>query len=276
MAEASTFLDTRRDEKRGLKAVCKLKEEDSAAPSGEVVFHQLDVTDSASIDSLVEFVSTRFGKLDILVNNAGMSGINLDFQAFTSAVERVGGWPTDEEEVKTMATQNYKLAVECLETNYYGAKRVTEALIPLLEQSDSARIVNISSIFGLLQQIPGKSITDDLGDIKSLTKDRIDDILKDFLEDFRQGKLKAKGWPENISAYKMSKAALNAYTRLLAKEFPSSLVNSVCPGFVRTDMTSNNGVLAAHEGAESPVHLALLLKTGPSGLFFSRKEVSNF
>ncbi|XP_031376137.1 (+)-neomenthol dehydrogenase-like isoform X3 [Punica granatum] len=97
MAEASTFLDTRRhavvtgankgigleicrqlaskgvtvvltsrDEKRGLKAVCKLKEEDSAAPSGEVVFHQLDVTDSASIDSLVEFVSTRFGKLDIL------------------------------------------------------------------------------------------------------------------------------------------------------------------------------------------------------------------
>ncbi|XP_031395215.1 (+)-neomenthol dehydrogenase-like [Punica granatum] len=175
-----------------------------------------------------------------------------------------------------MSTQNYKLAIECLETNYYGAKRVTEALIPLLQQSDSARIVNISSFLGLLQQIPGKSITDDLGDIKSLTKDRIDDILKDFLEDFRQGKLKAKGWPENISAYKMSKAALNAYTRLLAKEFPSSLVNSVCPGFVRTDMTSNNGVLAAHEGAESPVHLALLLKTGPSGLFFSRKEVSNF
>ncbi|OWM64206.1 hypothetical protein CDL15_Pgr018777 [Punica granatum] len=241
---------TSREEKKGLEAICKLKEGGSAAPSGEVVFHQLDVIDSASIDSLVEFVSTRFGKLDIP--------------------------PTDEEELKMIATQNYKLAIEFLETNYYCAKRVTEALIPLLQQSDSARIVNISSFLGLLQQIPAKSITDDLGDIKSLTKDRIDDILKDFLEDFRQGKLKAKGWPANVSAYKMSKAALNAYTRLLAKEFPSFLVNTICPGFVRTDMTGNNGVLTAHEGAESPVHLALLLKTGPSGLFFSRKEVPNF
>ncbi|XP_031376136.1 (+)-neomenthol dehydrogenase-like isoform X2 [Punica granatum] len=117
MAEASTFLDTRRhavvtgankgigleicrqlaskgvtvvltsrDEKRGLKAVCKLKEEDSAAPSGEVVFHQLDVTDSASIDSLVEFVSTRFGKLDILVHKGGSNFPLITYFIFLSCV----------------------------------------------------------------------------------------------------------------------------------------------------------------------------------------------
>ncbi|PKI49570.1 hypothetical protein CRG98_030026 [Punica granatum] len=240
MAEASTFLDTR------------------------------------SIDSLVEFVSTRFGKLDILVNNAGINGIILDFQAFTSAVERVGGWPTDEEEWKMMATQNYKLAIECLETNYFGAKRVTEALLPLLQQSSSARIVNVSSDLGFLQNIPGESIKDALGDIENLTGNQIEEILKKFLEDFQRGQLAAKGWPETISAYKLSKAAMNAYTRLLAKEFPTFLVNSVCPGFVKTDMTGNNGLLSAPQGAEGPVHLALLPEMGPSGLCFFRKEVCSF
>ncbi|OWM64210.1 hypothetical protein CDL15_Pgr018781 [Punica granatum] len=271
-----TVVLTSRDEKSGLKAVCKLKEEGSAAPSGEVVFHQLDVTDSASIDSLVEFVSTRFEKLDILVNNAGISGTIIDFQALTSAVERVGGWPTDEAEWKTMATQNYKLAVDSAETNYFGSKRVTEALLPLLQQSSSARIVNVSSELGLLQNIPGESIKDALGEIENLTGNQIEEILKKFLEDFQQGQLVAKGWPETISAYKLSKAALNAYTRLLAKEFPTFLVNSVFPGFVKTDITGNNGLLCAPEGAEGPVHLALLPETGPSGLCFFGKEVGSF
>ncbi|PKI39953.1 hypothetical protein CRG98_039616 [Punica granatum] len=205
-----------RDEKRGLEAVCKLKEESSVALSGEVVFHQLDVTNSASIDSLAEFVRTQFGKLDILVNNAGIVGTVIDYHALTAAVERVGGW-----------------------------------------------------------NIPGKSIRDALEDIENLTKDRIDEIFKEFLGDLQQGQLEAKGWPQNMSAYKLSEAALNAYTRLLTKDFPSILVNSVCPGFVMTDITGNNGFLSAAEGAESPVHLALLPEDGPSGLFFSRKEVSN-
>ncbi|XP_031405759.1 (+)-neomenthol dehydrogenase-like isoform X1 [Punica granatum] len=270
-----TVVLTSRDQKRGLEAVCKLKEESSVTLSGEVVFHKLDVTNSASIDSLAEFIRTQFGKLDILVNNAAIVGTVIDYVALTGAVERVGGLPTDDCEWKMMANQNYQLAVECLETNYYGPKRVTEALLPLLQQSNSARIVNVSSVSGLLQNIPGKSIRDALGDIENLTKDRIDKIFKDFLGDLQQGQLEAKGWPENMSAYKLSKAALNAYTRLLAKDFPSILVNSVCPGFVKTDMTGNNGFLSAAEGAESPVHLALLPETGPSGLFFSKKEVSN-
>lgn len=59
--------------------------------------------------------------------------------------------PTDEQEWKKMASQDYKLAKECVETNYYGAKRVTEALLPMLQQSDSARIVNVASFLGLLE-----------------------------------------------------------------------------------------------------------------------------
>lgn len=55
---------TAREKNRGLEAVEKLK---GFGLSNHVVFHQLDVTDPASIASLAEFIKTRFGKLDILV-----------------------------------------------------------------------------------------------------------------------------------------------------------------------------------------------------------------
>ncbi|KAK4769788.1 hypothetical protein SAY87_030320 [Trapa incisa] len=93
-----TVILTSRDEKKGLEAVCRLKEElsqqgsASLAGVGEVLFHQLEVTDSASIGSLVEFIESQYGKLDILVNNAGISGIVMDGNAFRRAVERAGGW----------------------------------------------------------------------------------------------------------------------------------------------------------------------------------------
>ncbi|XP_031395204.1 (+)-neomenthol dehydrogenase-like [Punica granatum] len=146
----------------------------------------------------------------------------------------------------------------------------------LLQMLLSVLVVGFFHCLVNYQHIPGKPIRDELGDIGNLTKDRIEEILKDFLEDFRQGQLEAKGWLGNISAYKMSKAALIAYTSFLAKEIPSVLVNSICPGFVKTDINGNNGVLSAQEGAESPVYLALLPETGPSGLLFSKKEVCSF
>jgi NADP-dependent 3-hydroxy acid dehydrogenase YdfG len=55
---------TGRDEKRGLEALEKLKH---TALSDHVLFHQLDVSDPATITSLADFIRTQFGKLDILV-----------------------------------------------------------------------------------------------------------------------------------------------------------------------------------------------------------------
>ncbi|XP_031376131.1 (+)-neomenthol dehydrogenase-like [Punica granatum] len=71
-----TAVLTSRDEKRGLEALRKLKEESCPALLGEVVFHWLHVTDSASIDSLVDLIRNRIGKLDILVH------YNMFFVAF--------------------------------------------------------------------------------------------------------------------------------------------------------------------------------------------------
>lgn len=55
--------------------------------------------------------------------------------------------------LKGIMDQTYEKTKGCLETNFYGTKRVTEALLPLLHLSKSARIVNMSSLYGLLKVI---------------------------------------------------------------------------------------------------------------------------
>lgn len=60
-----TVILTARDEKKGLDALEKLKE---FPFSDNLLFHQLDVSDSSSVSSLAEFVRVQFGKLDILVS----------------------------------------------------------------------------------------------------------------------------------------------------------------------------------------------------------------
>ena len=50
-----------------------------------------------------------------------------------------------------ISTETYKLAEECLKTNYYGAKGVIEALLPIPQLSNSPRIVNVSSSMGHLK-----------------------------------------------------------------------------------------------------------------------------
>ncbi|KAL5565594.1 hypothetical protein UlMin_028758 [Ulmus minor] len=249
-----TVVLTARDEKRGLEAVEKLKQ---LGLSGKVLFHQLDVADPASVASLPDFIKTQFGKLDILVNNAGIGGVS-----------------TEQVDPSRTMNQTYELAEECLQINYYGAKRTAEALIPLLQLSNSPRIVNVSSSMGKLQSISNEWAKRILSDAENLTEDRIDEVLREFLKNFKE----VPQLPDQLClpSYTVSKAAMNAYTRILAKKYPSFRINCVCPGYVKTDINDNSGILSVEEGAESPVRLALLPNDGPSGLFFVRSEVSSF
>ncbi|XP_027074142.1 (+)-neomenthol dehydrogenase-like [Coffea arabica] len=257
-----TVVLTARDESRGLDALHQLKE--TGGLSGYLLFHKLDVTDSSSVDSLAEFIKTQFGRLDILVNNAGIAGAIEDVDALRAALE--AGGLTD---FKAFCTETYDLSVACLETNYYGPKRMVEAFLPLLQSSQSPRIVNVSSILGKLQFTPNAWAKGILSDADNLTEERVDEVLNEYLKVFKAGTHDAQGWP---MAYTISKASLNAYTRILAKKWPSVKVNCVCPGHVKTDLGHDFGALTVEEGAESPVRLALLPDDGPSGLFFSRKE----
>ena len=75
-------------------------------------------------------------------------------------------------------------------------------------------------------------------------------------------------------AYRMSKAALNALTRLTAAELgPGDIkINAMCPGWVRTDMGGPNATRTVEKGAETAVWLATLPADGPTGDFFRDRK----
>ncbi|XP_030457270.1 (+)-neomenthol dehydrogenase-like [Syzygium oleosum] len=260
---------TARDETRGLEAIDKLKSE--CGPSDHVIFHQLDVSDPASVSSLVDFVKHKFGKLDILVNNAGVVGSIFDADAL-----RVSGVGKKQVDYSKIATETYELTEECLNINYYGAKRMVDAFIGLLQLSDLPTIVNVSSSMGKLENLPEGWAKNVFSDAESLTEEKMDEVLKEYLKDFKQGSLKTKGWPAQLSAYTVSKAALNAYTGIIAANYTTFRINCVCPGFVKTDINCNTGFSTPEEGAEGPVSLALLPDGGPSGRFFQGTKEAAF
>jgi carbonyl reductase 1 len=116
-----TVVLTARDAERGEAAAAALR-----ARGLHVVFHRLDVADPASVQAFAAWLRDAIGGLDILVNNAAVSFNEID----TNSVEH---------------------AETVLRTNFYGAKMLTEALLPLFRRSPAtSRILNISSQLGLL------------------------------------------------------------------------------------------------------------------------------
>ncbi|GJZ48131.1 hypothetical protein Tco_0601963 [Tanacetum coccineum] len=136
---------------------------------------------------------------------------------------------------------------------------VEEALVHLLQLSKSPRIVNVSSGFGDLSFFNNEKLQEELHDIDKLTEQRIDEIIQWFLRDFKDAKSAKKDGLLH-TAYKVSKATLNAYTRLMARKY--------CV----TDMTYHTGFRSAEEGAKGPVMVALLPDDGPSGVYFNDKR----
>ncbi|XP_021825235.1 (+)-neomenthol dehydrogenase-like [Prunus avium] len=266
---------TARDEKKGRDATSQLHH----LGFSNVLFHQLDVLDPLSIQSLANFIDNRFGRLDILVNNAGASGAVVDEEALKSLNIDPTTWLSGKavNKIQGAVKFTYEKAEECLNTNYYGPKRLTEALLPLLQLSpQGGRIVNVSSLRSELKRIPSEEIRNELGDVETLTEEKVDALLRKFLVDFKQNALEANGCTLMLPAYSMSKATLNAYTRILAKKYPKMYINCVHPGFVNTDINWHTGTMTVEEGAAGPVKLALLPNGGPTGCYFDQTEVADF
>ncbi|CAI0397323.1 unnamed protein product, partial [Linum tenue] len=243
-----TVVLTARDAKRGSDAASKLHQ--MGFPN--VIFHQLDVLDPASIQNLAEFLKGKFGKLDILVRKA----VNL---------------------VQDVMKHTYEKAEECLNTNYYAVKNLTESLLPLLQLSDSgARIVNVTSLRGELCRIRSDDLRKEFAEVESLSEEKLDEILKRFLRDFKENKLEAGGWSLMLPAYSVSKVTLNAYTRMLARRHPNMKINCVHPGYVNTDLNWHTGPMPVEEGARGSVKCALLPNDGPTGCYFDQTEVASF
>ncbi|CAN6579191.1 unnamed protein product [Malus baccata var. baccata] len=124
--------------------------------------------------------------------------------------------------------------------------------------------------------IPNEKAKRVLGDTNSLIEEEVDNLVEEFMEDVKQSLVEAKGWPAKLSAYIVSKAALNDYTRVLAKTYPNIAINAVDTSFTRTDKNKNTGVLTVKEGAKGPLKLALSPDSRVSGLYFEQTELSTF
>ncbi|KAI4308315.1 hypothetical protein L6164_031401 [Bauhinia variegata] len=262
---------TARDETKGREATSKLNQ----MGLSNVIFHQLDVLDHVSIQSLAIFIREKFGRLDILINNAGATSRVVDEDALKALNIDPESWYSGKATTisfQEVTRQTYEQAEVCINTNYYGVKRVTEALLPLLQLSHGkARMVNVSSRRGQLKTIPNEHLRNELGNVETLSEEKIDTLLKEVLNI-----LKENSDIELLPSYPISKACLNAYTRVLAKKYPNMLINCVHPGFVDTDLTWHRGTLSAEEGARSPVMLALLPEEGPTGCYFHLTEEAEF
>jgi NAD(P)-dependent dehydrogenase (short-subunit alcohol dehydrogenase family) len=126
------------------------------------------------------------------------------------------------------------LVRKTFETNTLGPLRVTRAFVPLLAKSKAPRVINVSSGGG---QLTGG----------------------------------ADGWSP---AYCISKTALNGVTSQLAAALPKFAVNSVCPGWVRTDMGGRNATRSVQHGADTIVWLAGEAPQNLTGKFLrDRKEI---
>jgi carbonyl reductase 1 len=201
-------------------------------------FFPLDVTSDASVAAAATHVAETFGGLDVLVNNAGVS---------------LDGFDT-------------KVARRTIEVNFVGAVKTTDKLLPLMRPG--GRIVMMSSTMGELSCL-GKELRERFGD-PALGRDALMKLATGFADEVARGTHVKSGYPSN--AYRVSKVAMNAYVRILARELmddPRRIkVNAACPGWVKTKMGGPSAPRSIEDGAKTPVWLALLPDDGPMGGFF--------
>ena len=128
-----------------------------------------------------------------------------------------------------------ELVGQTLDTNFVGALRCCQAFIPLMRENGYGRVVNLSTELASMGPM-------ELG---------------------------------STVAYRASKAALNALTRLLAlelKDGPNIKINAACPGWVRTALGGPDAIYSVEEGADTPIWLATLPDDGPTGGLFRQRE----
>jgi NAD(P)-dependent dehydrogenase (short-subunit alcohol dehydrogenase family) len=196
----------------------------------------LDIADPVTIRAFAQRMAKE-PPIDALVNNAGAS-----WQGFDA-----------------------KVAEATLDNNYRGALRVTDALWDNL--APDANLVMVSSGMGELSHL-SPALQERLL-ATTLSRAEIEEIALEFVSAVARGSHTAAGFPSN--AYSVSKALLNAFTRVLARELRASSrrVNAVCPGWVKTRMGGASAPRSLEQGASGIVWAATLSgDAAPSGGFF--------
>ncbi|PSR55134.1 dehydrogenase [Adhaeribacter arboris] len=188
---------------------------------------QLDVTDRASIAAAAERIRTEFGRLDLLVNNAAISNTRM---------QQLGLSLREYAQITLASNASLDEVKEIWETNVFGVLAVYQAMLPLLRQSEDARIVNVSSGVGSLATNADPAFP--------------------YRAFYSVG-------------YSASKTALNAVTLAMMVELESTniKINLVSPGFTKTNLNGFEGMESIEEGSREVVRVALLGADGPSGTY---------
>ncbi len=176
---------------------------------------KLEMTSQSDIDALAGYLADTHGRVDVLINNAGIM---------------IDG---DQDHPAGICDADADAIRKTLEVNTIGPMMLIKALLPLMQQADYGRIVNISSGMGQLTDMSGRH-----------------------------------------PGYRISKTALNAVTRIFAAEIEGSniTVNSVCPGWVRTDMGGANADRSLEQGIDTAIWLATSSDHSVSGGFYRDRE----
>lgn len=181
---------------------------------------------------------------------------------------------------------------------------MTEAVLPMMVEG--GRVVNVCSRSGQLGRLfggggtagagssggsprsPRPPVSDCCERLRSKWEQAaeggdfaaIDALASEFVAAVREGTAGVAGWPRSM--YGVSKLAQICYTRALALSFSKDKSGknlaafALCPGAVRTDMSSQRGSKSPEEGADTAVWLSLAPTAPRSGLFYGEREVIDF
>ncbi len=204
-----------------------------AGPGYALEHALLDVEDPASVAALAARLEADERRIDVLINNAGIA-----LDGFDAEVAR-----------------------RTVDVNFTGALRVTDAVLPRMARGGV--VVMVSSGGGELHGL-GPAVKERLGE-PVLTRAAVIDAMRAFVDDVAAGRHREAGWP--TSAYKVSKAGMNALVRALAPDLEARgiRINAVCPGGVRTDMGGQHATRSVEDGAAS---LDWAAERGPPGGFY--------
>lgn len=196
---------------KGLRVIMGAKDFDkgrSAAEELGVDWIHLDVTELRHI----EHVTGTIGRLDILINNAGIS-------------------PVGDQSVLNVGVEVMR---QVMETNVYGALRLTQSVVPLMRKNGYGRIVNVSSGMGSLKNMTGGHPA------YRLSKTSLNAMTRILASELRGTGI---------------------------------LVNAVCPGWVKTDMGGPGADRDVVDCVDTIIWLATLPADGPSGFFFRDRKM---
>ena len=240
---------TCRDDEKGqqlYKELCEKYPEEAE----RFFYHQLDITDEASITALIDYIKKTFKKFDYLVNNAGYSSKGRDF--------------------------NEQIYEDTFKVNFNGTINFTEKMYGSINKN--GKIIFVTSKSGTLQKLKNENLISKFKNAKN-----VDDIIKlseKFKRSIPEEKTEADGWYKNCFA--MSKLFLNFYAKLVIKKREISResisVYAVHPGWCKTDMGGEHAPLEVGDGADKILFLLELpdsVNKDYQGKFFDDNKVAS-